>query len=106
MEYGFYYDVRCRYWGFITLSFDGVEDFAISDGGSKIALAASIGTESDRLFFFEFATDRMQVISGKNLFLLGNPNVSFTSLDYISFLSPSTTADTVKDIVVPWEQVF
>ena len=89
-----------------TLSFDGVEDFAISDGGSKIALAGSIGTESDRLFFFEFATDRMQVISGKNLFLLGNPNVSFTSLDYVSFLSPSTTADTVKNIVVPWEQVF
>ncbi len=89
-----------------TLSLDGIEDFAISEGASKIALAGSIGTESDRIFFFEFATDKMQVVSGKNLFLLGNPNISFTSLDYISFLSPSTTADTVKNIVVPWEQVF
>lgn len=88
------------------VAFTGVDDFALSDGGAKIALAGTIGTESDKLFFYEFATDRISIVGGEDIFLLGNSNINFLSTDYISFVSPGSNSNYVKNIVIDWENLF
>lgn len=88
------------------VAFTGVDDFALSEGAAKIALAGSIGTENDKLFFYEFATDRIGIVGGQDIFLLGNSNIYFLTPDFISFVSPGSNSNYVKNIVINWEDLF
>ena len=88
------------------ISLSGVNVFAVSEGAARIALAGTIGTENDKLFFYEFATNRIEAVDGKNIFLPNNSNITFLGNDCISLLSPGSNSNYVKNIIVPWEDIF
>ena len=88
------------------ISLSGIEDFTLSEGAAKIALTGSMGTENDKLFFYEFATDRINLVGGNDIFLPGNSNITFLGEDNIFFLSPGSNSNYVKNIIIPWEDLF
>ncbi|MBO4445393.1 MAG: hypothetical protein J5782_00400 [Clostridia bacterium] len=88
------------------ISLEGATDFALSDGAAKIAVTGHAGKSVDKLLFYEFATSRVANINGTELLLPDNGNVSFITEDFISFLSPASNSNYVKNIVIPWEELF
>ena len=86
------------------ISITNLEDFAVSSGGSKIAIAGSLGSTS-KLFLYEFATGNLKTIDGNGIFLSGNPNLIFSG-NYLLFLSPATKSDKVVNIAIPWDSIM
>ncbi len=88
-----------------AISLAGVEDFSVSEGASKLALAGKFAGNNEKLFFYEFATEKILTVDSHNLFLSGNPNISFIG-NYVTFLSPAKTADNVINIAIKWNDIM
>lgn len=89
----------------ISVSLSGVESFAVSEGAARVAFAGKFFGGAEKLYFYEFATDNMKVMDSKNLYLSGNPNISFAD-NYVTFLSPASNASHVINIAILWSDVF
>lgn len=88
------------------VALEGITDFALSDGAAKIALIGHVGNKTDKILFYEFATNRVANISGKELLLPDNDNMTFFSEDFVGFLSPASNSNYVKNVIIPWEDLF
>lgn len=88
------------------LSLDAITGFALSDGGAKIAITGHSGTDSDRIIFYEFATNKTANVSGKGILMPDNANLTFVGDEYISFMSPASNSSCVRNIFIPWTEVI
>ncbi len=89
----------------VSVSLEGVEDFAVSEGASRLVLAGRFAAGAEKLYFYEFATDKMKVIDSNNLYLSGNPNIAFDG-SYVTFLSPASNANNVINIAISWSDII
>lgn len=88
-----------------SISISGVQDFAVSSNGKKFALAGNFAGNSEKLFFYNFSSDRVQTIDGADVFFSGYPNLTFID-DSVYLLAPSQIPDKVINFVVSWNAIF
>lgn len=88
-----------------SISVNVVQDFAVSEDGSKLALAGNFAGNSEKLFFYNLKNDRSNTIDGADLFVSNHSNLAFLE-DSVYIVIPGSSPEKISNFIISWDAIF
>lgn len=88
-----------------SISVNVVQDFAVSNDGTKFALSGNFAGNSEKLFFYNLKNDRSNTIDGADLFVSSHANLAFLD-DSVYMVIPGSSSEKISNFVISWDAIF